>query len=186
MAVKVVTPVATECLTVAEVKNELRIDTSTDDNLLAGLIISAREFAEKETGKRFGTQTLELVLDSFPTGDCIEFRNCSPIQSVTSFKYTDYANTEKTINAGDYIVDTDSFINRIVMGYSKEFPSDELIPANAIRIRFVGGHATVPDNIKRAMIFHIKLMYDEYESTEAKYLERARDNLLNRFKVARI
>ena len=186
MAIKVIAPPATEPLSLSEAKLHLRVDGSTDDALITALIKSAREFCEDYQGKKFITQTLELVLDNFPSREFIEFKACSPVQSVTSVIYTDSDGLEKTLDPEEYIVDTDSFINKIALGYGKTWPATTLQPINGIRIRFIAGYGIandVPESVKWAMVLHMRTLYDDCDVNETKKLESARNALLGMRRV---
>lgn len=180
MAIKIITGPATEPLSVQEAADYLRINDNTDP-ILPGLIRSAREYCEDYQGKKFITQTLELILDRFPCEREIEFKNCSPIQSVSSVKYYDTTGTEHVLDSSSYIVDIDSFVNRIALKYGKQWPTMQLQPINAVRIQFIAGYGTasnVPENVKQAMVLHMKILYDDYKPDEREKLEKARDALL--------
>lgn len=185
MALKTITPPATEPLTLVEAKRLLRIDGNADDDTVTSLIKQAREYCEEYQGKRYITQTLELVLDTFPAGN-IEFLAWSPVQSVASIKYTDSAGAEHTIDAGDYILDNESFVNRIVLANKKSWPTAELQPVNGARICFVAGYgdaAAVPETVKQAMVLHMKLFYDELMPADQERYEKRRDSLLGMRRV---
>lgn len=190
MSLKVITPPASEPLSADEAKKYLRIDGTDDDTIITSLITQAREWCEDYQGKKFITQTLELILDEFPTQDYIEFKACSPVQSVATVKYYDTDNTENTFDSSNYFVDTDSFVNRIVLGYLKTWPTTTLRPANAVAIRFdagYGGASTVPESVKLAMVCHMKLLGDgilfNLRPEDRKDLERARNALLGMRRV---
>lgn len=187
MGLKVIIPPATEPLTLSEAKQHLRIDGTDDDALITSLIKQAREWCEDYQGKKYITQTLELVLDTFPDGDYIEFCNCSPVQSITSIKYTDSEGIESTVAATDYILDNDSFVNKVNLAYGKSWPTATLQPVNAVRIRFVAGYGdaatVVPESVKWAMVLHMRVLYDDYKPDERERLERARDALLGMNRV---
>jgi uncharacterized phiE125 gp8 family phage protein len=176
MSLKVITPPAAEPLSLAEAKTYLRTDED-----VTGLIIAAREWCEDYQGKKFITQTLELILDRFPSGREIEFVDCSPIQTVTSIKYYGTDNTEYTFADTEYIVDPDSFVSRVALGYCKQWPSITLKPVNGVVIRFVAGYGNataVPQAVKQAMVLHMQLLYDSITPEQAARIERARDALL--------
>lgn len=187
MAIKIITPPVVEPLTIEEAKHHLRIDGNDDDNLIASLIKQAREWCEDYQNRKYITQTLELVLDSFPDDNYIPFNNCSPVQNVESIKYYDTASKEYIFDSSNYIVDTDSFVNRIVLGYCKLWPTIPLQPANAVRIKFTAGYGDtaekLPEAIKWAMILHMKLLYDDYRPDERIKLEEARNALLSMNRV---
>jgi uncharacterized phiE125 gp8 family phage protein len=171
---------------VEEAKSHLKIDGSDDDTILAGLIKQAMEYCEGFQNKRYITQTLELSLDRFPSVDYIEFRDCSPVQSITSIKYTDKAGVESTFDAANYILDDVSFVNKVVLAYDKEWPDDILRPVNGVKIEFVAGYGDatkVPESIKIAMVLHIRLLYDDMRPEEKVRIEQTRDALLGMDRV---
>ena len=131
-----------EPVTLTEAKGQLRRDDITiDDALITSLIIAARAHIEDVTNRAICTQIFELVLDEWPCGDVITIPR-SPLQSVTSLKYTDSSGTQATWATTNYIVDTDSKPGRVCLAYGVSWPSSTLRPANAIRIRFVAGYGS--------------------------------------------
>ena len=164
-------------------KQHLRVDGTDDDILISSLITQAREYCEDYQKKKYITQTLELVLDEFP--NIIEFKACSPVQSVTSIKYIDENSVEQTIDPSNYIVDTDSFVARVVPRSS--WPMTNGI--NSVRVRFVAGYgneSAVPESVKWAMVLHMRTLYDDLKPEEQTKLEKARDNLLGMRRVVNI
>jgi len=130
---------------------------TAEDTLLESYITAAREHGEDVTRRAFATQTLELLLDSFPCGD-IEIP-MPPLQSVTSIKYKDYEGTETTMTVTtEYLTDADGDIGRIVLPYGISWPSFTAYPVNPIRVRFVAGYTTLPKIFKNAMLLHIGFM----------------------------
>ncbi len=187
MALKIITLPAAEPITLEEAKQHLRVTGSDDDIILLGMIKQAREFCEDFQNKKYITQTLELILDSFPGDNCISFKNSSPVQSVESIKYYDINGKEFIFDSSNYIVDRDSFVNRIVLGYCKLWPTVQLQPVNGVRIRFTAGFGdtgeNVPETVKWAMVFHMRLLYDDYKPDERAKIEEARNSLLGMNRV---
>ncbi len=182
----VITPPATEPLTLEEAKLYGRIDFDDTDYDVASIIRHAREYCEEYQRKKYITQTLEMVLDSFPSVDYVEFTTCSPVQSITSVKYYGADGTEYTIDSNDYDVDTDSFVNKMYLKYGKRWPTITLQPYNGVRIRFVAGYGAasyVPESVKRAMVAHMKLQYDDLSDADSRRLERMRDVFLGMKRV---
>lgn len=132
--------------------------TTAEDTLLSSYITAAREYGEDVTGRAFATQTLEMLMDNFPSGD-IELE-MPPLQTVTSIKYKDSAATETTMTVTtQYLADADRNIGRIVLPYGISWPSFVVYPVNPIRIRYVAGYTTdFPKIFKNAMLLHIGLM----------------------------
>lgn len=179
---KVVSAVATEPVSLAELKTHLRLGSdTTEDSLLDDLLRSAREWCEGYTGRALGGQTLELLLDAFPESEIV--LPCPPLVSVTSIKYKDSAGTETTVSTSDYIVDADSVLGRVVPAYGVSWPTFTPYPVNPIRIRFTCGYtpATAPASVKDAIKLRAGLGYvsrdlETGEDTE-RVMKAVRDKL---------
>ena len=187
MAIKIITPPSVEPITLEEAKQHLRVDGNDDDILIMSLIKQAREWCEDYQNRKYITQTLELVLDTFPNGNAIVFNSCSPVQKVESIKYYDENRQEYLFDESNYIADLDGFVNRVVLNRGKHWPRIELQSVNAIRIRVVAGYGDegdkIPEAIKWAIILQMKLLYDDYRPEEKTKLEEARNALLSMNRV---
>ncbi len=187
MAIKIITPPVTEPVTLEEAKHHLRIDGSDDDILISSLIKQAREWCEDYQNRKYITQTLELVLDTFPQGNAIVFNSCSPVHKVESIKYYDANRQEYLFDEGNYIADLDGLVNKAVLNRGKHWPIVELQSVNAVRVRVVVGYGNTADKvaetIKWAIILQMKLLYDDYRPEEKAKLEEARNSLLSMNRV---
>lgn len=184
MKLKTITPPSTEPLTLIEAKQYLKA-AEEDDITILSLIKQAREYCEDYQSKKYIAQTLEAYLDQFPCGS-IEFRDCSPVQSITSIKYISCDGEENTFDDTNYSLDDVSFVNKIDLAYEKTWPSITLKQTNGIKIQFVAGYGNaedVPESIKWAMVLHMKVLYDDYKPDERARLEKARDSLLGMRRV---
>lgn len=152
-----ITPPDAEPVSVDDVKLSARVDAETFDDQLALLLIPAiRAEAEHRLGRRLITQTVELVLDAFPSGE-IDLRLPS-VQSVTSIKYLDTAGVEQTIINTDYSLDTAASPGRVLLDTDAAWPATQDVP-NAVRVRYVVGYgdddASVPANIRLWITAHV-------------------------------
>ena len=163
MSVRVITAPTTEPVTLTEAKLHLRVDHSTDDNLITALITAAREHVEHVTERSLITQTLELVVDAFPAA---EIRLPRPkLISITSVKYDDADGVEQTMDAADYTTDTYSEPGWLFPVYGTDWPSTLDAP-NAVRVRYVAGYGSasaVPSGIKAWMLVRIGALYKNRE-----------------------
>ena len=169
MAYRVITPSATEPVTLEEAKLHLRVDIDDDDALIAGLITAARELAEHYTGRAFGTQTLEMALRCFPY--CCRRNDhdrgidldMPPVASVTSIKYTDGAGAEQTVAPAAYSLSLYGLAQRITPAYATYWPISQDI-ADAVRIRYVTGYTNLPKAAKQALLLMIGHLYANREA----------------------
>lgn len=202
MTWKLVTGPSSEPLTLAEVKNHLKIDSdTTDDTLVTALIVAAREQAEKATRRQLMPATWELQMDGFPPYEnlgqyvasingtlCEYWREIrlsnSPVQSITSIIYDDSNGNPVTWDAANYITDVVSEPARITLAPSSAWPIP-VFRANSVRIRYVAGYANaaaVPQGIKQAMLLMIGSWYDNRDDSMKRY-PSAVDALLSSYKV---
>lgn len=166
IALKLVTPPATEPISLAEAKAQLRVDGSTEDTFITSLIIAAREHCEGFQKRAYITQTYDLWLDNWPRYGYITIPR-PPLQSVTYVKYYGTDDTEYTFATADYFVDDKSDPGRVSLGYSKIWPTTTLRPANAVAVRFVAGYgnaSSVPQKVKQAMLLLIAYWFDNREA----------------------
>lgn len=172
MKIKIVTPPASETLTLSKANSYLKIDSdcTSDDDFVTYLIQTAREFCEKIQNKSYLTQTLDLALDKWPYKDYIELPR-PPIQSVTSIKYYDINDVEYTFSSDNYDFDDYSYVPKVVLKYNTYFPSTTLRPTNSIIVRYVAGYTSsdnVPATVIQAMYLLIGYWYENREAGALK------------------
>lgn len=168
MGLTLVTPPAAEPISLAEAKAHLRVDGTDDDTLITALIVAAREHVESVTRRALITQTWDYSLPAFPNGDVLALPR-PRLQSVTSVTYTDSAGVAATFAASNYLVDTASYVGRLVLGYAKDWPVFTERPINAVVVRFVAGYgpaaADVPRAIRHALLLLVAEWYERREAT---------------------
>lgn len=169
MILRVVTPPASEPVTLAEAKVHLRIDTSDEDTLVNGYIVAARQMCELESRRAFVTQTWDLSLEAWPEeGEIVLPR--PPLQSVSSVTYVDSTGAPQTFASGDYLVDVASEPGRVILGYGKSWPSATLRPGPSIVVRFVAGYGAagaVPQMYKQAILLMVGHYFENREAVFA-------------------
>lgn len=151
-----ITAPATEPITSAEVKAAARIDHAEFDTQIAIVIPAVRRMAEQILGRRLVTQTVELVLDAFPS---VEIDLQLPdVQAISSVKYiADDTGTETTLASTEYSLDADSTPCWLLPSYDAGDWPTARDTTNAVRIRFTVGYgdaADVPGDIKVWMLAH--------------------------------
>lgn len=170
-------------LTTAEAKLHLKVDDTTDDTLIAGLVKAATSHIENAVLHRsLINRTYDLYMDTFPTGYTLELP-MPPLSSVTSVKYTDKNNTEQTWAATNYKVVTTDDPGKI-FAKSFVFPLD-LYWVNAAHITFVGGYGAaytnVPfyDDVQTAIKLIIGEWYEYRENISEKLLRTIPNGAMN-------
>lgn len=177
---------AAEPITLAELKAHLKIEVDDEDDVLDGLITSAREWIERWTGRAFVARTVETRLDRFPLPfDPVSLDYIAPgqaatkaislpigpVRSVTSIEYIDSAGSLITWAASSYQVDTVSPIARIAPAFGAYYPATRHGDFGAVRITYEVGYApgsgspvdyaeNIPKRVKQA----IKLLAGHWEA----------------------
>jgi len=160
------TPPTEEPVTLAEIKDHLRVSGTAEDSLLTLYAQMAREAVEEETWRALMPQTWVLYLAGWPADGIIELPR-PPLQSVTHIKYTDEDGVEATLAATNYRVDTAREPGRVVLAPNGEWPSDVLDSVNGVAVTFVAGYAdasAVPTMAKAAILLQIGEIYANREA----------------------
>lgn len=162
---KLITAPVTEPVTLQELKDFMRIDSTADDTLLTSLIKSARIACEQYQNRAYITQTWELALDDWPMVDEIVLPY-PPLQSVSYITYTDTASAVTTVSTSSYVVDDYREPGLVRLKRDEDWPDAELLEANAVKVRYVCGYGTasaVPETIKTAIKITAGYRYDHPE-----------------------
>jgi uncharacterized phiE125 gp8 family phage protein len=194
MSYSIITPATLKALTVQEVKDYLRVDSSDEDTLLGVLIDAATQIGEHYLGRFLLTTVIEEFYDFFPVyktgvdpfqGDKnIIYLSRGPVQSVASVKYVDGNGDEQTVSASDYATDLVSEPARIMPDQGWQATKDTV---NAVIVRYTCGYtqaSDVPANIKVALLLIIGEMYEKRVDSVHR-LPTASEHLLNPYRVFR-
>lgn len=176
MSLTIVTEPTVEPLDLEEIEDHLRLSETSDgseDTVILGFAKAARRFCELEQRRAYLHQTWNLILDDFPSGDCITIPR-PPLVSVTHLKYYGTGGTSNTMTAANYYVDTDSEPGKLCLAYNEIWPTETLRPNNGIEIQFLAGYGSVaslvPEEIKTAMKLIIGHLYDHRENDDVKQM----------------
>ena len=173
-------------LTVADLKQHLRVDISNDDSLISQLNDAAETYIENQTNIKMLVTTITKKLDSFTD---VIWLTYSPLVSVTSIKYINSAGDETTLSTDIYDVDTYSTPGRIILAYDKNWPTTQG-SKNSITIVYTAGYGTSGTDVPAPLISAIKLLVGHwYRNREAVGTQRlvdvpmAVDSLISAYRV---
>lgn len=186
MTYKIVTPAAMFPLTVAQVKNYLKIDpaTTADDNLILASIIGAMERCQKYTSHILIATTLREYFDKFPEGDTL-LLGLAPLVTLSSLKYIDTSGATIIIPSTNYTVDEISTPGRVMLKNGFSWPTDGGQFPNRVIAEYVVGYANdlvVPGAFRAAMLFFISAFY---RTDQVNELFPEAYNLLNDYRFKR-
>lgn len=160
---------ASEPVTLAEVKAQLRIDYADEDAYLTGLIPAARELVEAMTGRRMITRTEKLLLDFFPPSDAIIIP-VAPVSAVGAIVTKDEDDAPTAFASSKYVLDTSGPVAKIVLKRGATWPvlASNAKPVNAIEIPFTSGYgsaALVPAKMKLAVKLLVGHFFENRENS---------------------
>lgn len=183
-----VTPSELLPIAVEEVKQALRIDHSDDDIVIDRLIRSAVDHYEGWNGILgivLVEQTWRQDFDSF--NGCMHLP-LGPVRDIVSVKWRNRQGQMATVSPDDYTLRTDgggrSFV-RLGSGYSR--PGD-LADSAAVQVEYVAGWlvvdgtATVPHDLRTAIILRVQLSYDEAAENNSENVERIEGSLISKYR----
>lgn len=183
-------PAAREPVLLEEAREHLRVYDQSQDAIINGLIVAAREYCETLTKRAFITQTWLVAYDMFPRlypllggsallGGTINSTDWNilqratlwlprpPCQGVTQIQYIDPDGNLQTWDSSLYVVDTIQEPTRILPQYGVPWPLTRYL-ANAVQITQVCGYGdtpeSVPQTIRQAMLMLIGHWYVHRES----------------------
>lgn len=150
MALSVLTPGATEPVTLAEMKAHLRVDHSDEDGLIGDLIADARAEAEAATGLTLRESTLRLTLDRFPP---VVRLPVWPVRGIDQVAYDDADGVEQVLASDRWTWVRSRSPNLVAPAEGDSWPVPRL-HWDAVRIDIDAGWAPddVPRDIRRAIL----------------------------------
>lgn len=166
---------ATEPLTLAELKDRLRVTTADFNDELTDLLEAARKQVEHDTHRKLITQTVAIYHDDFPTVETLEMR-LAPISAVSSVAYTDTAGDSQTFASSNYSEDLNSTPPRLKVVDGVFWPNVYDVP-NAVTITVTAGYGTaddVPVEAKLAIVEWCRMHWGRCDGDKMKY-----QNLVN-------
>ena len=202
-ALTLVTPPASEPVTLAEAKAWARVDSADEDAVLTGLVAAARAAAEEYLGRSLVTQTWKLTLDpcgrrgewfegtydlpvDYFDGDLPRAFDLprGPVASVTSVTTYDPSNVAALFAAPNYRLDAAGA--RLLLNPNAYWPGN-LRAAGGCEIVYVAGYgksSSVPQPIKTGILIHAASLYEQRgQCTDAMALPPGAEQLYRPYRV---
>jgi uncharacterized phiE125 gp8 family phage protein len=147
---------ASEPLALADVKAHLRLDSADEDTLVIALILAARQWIERRTGRKLISQRWRVMRDAWPVERMapglilpIPF---APLISVDAVRVVDPSGATVLVNPVTYVVDPSDSRPRLAFLNLPPAPGQ---PINGISLDLTVGYGTdpamVPEPLRQAM-----------------------------------
>lgn len=150
-----------EPLSLAEIKAHLRLDDESEDALIAGYLIAARQAVERYVRRALIAQRWQLVLDAWPSGP-LRFPR-PPLLAVEAVRVLDTAGAATLVPASDYRVETRAEPGFLLASAGTGLPAPGL-PASGIEIDFVAGYGddwnAVPAPVRQALLMLVTGLFE--------------------------
>jgi uncharacterized phiE125 gp8 family phage protein len=187
---RLITPPASEPITLAEAKAHLRLEVADDDAEVTSAIQAARQWAEQYLWRGIVSQTWELLRDGFPCEDHFELPKGN-LGTVSFVKYlTSVGGSLQTLATSAYLIDTATEPGRILLPFGSTWPTT-VDQWNSVQVQYTVGWAVadVPEPIKRAMLLLVSQLYEhrtpEVTGTIVSPVQFAVEALLGPYRLAR-
>lgn len=158
----VITPPASEPITLEEAKAHLRVVYADDDAQIQLFITAARQMAEEYLQRALMPQTLQLVVDDFGTGLQLPW---PPFAGNIALGYFDADGAPAHVLPDNLVVDYRSGLATLRPVYGTSWPATR--GGSQITIQYGAGYldaASVPAPIKVWMLLLIGTLYENRES----------------------
>jgi uncharacterized phiE125 gp8 family phage protein len=196
MNITVTTPPRFEPVSLEEVYLELRLtpddDAHPDDAMLMAKLEAARQFVETATRRSLVQQKLRLT----EAGFCGLWLRRPPLIRVDAVRYFDSANAMQSVDPEDWYVTDDAVpelrflscqpitycrADAVWVDYTTGYaPSGS---PSSIREDFVGN---IPQALKQAVLLGVALLYDNLSPADREATERAREALIQGYRMQRV
>lgn len=213
MKSKVTSEPSIEPVTLAQVKEHLRITASNEDDLITEYIIAARQLAEDVTGRKFITQTLTGYLDNLGTGlvqgnwwsgtrtgtyfshimnnKAFMELDWTPCSSITSIYTIDDDATETLYASTNYYLENydNDMHARVHLIENASYPTS-MRSENAVKITYVAGYgataASVPSKLRHAIKMMAAELYNKRGDCDDCAMSAGQMPILSQYKIQKI
>jgi uncharacterized phiE125 gp8 family phage protein len=176
MPTKISVQPAEEPVSLAEAKAWLKVDYSTDDDLLTSLIEAARIVVEDYTNIKLISQTIEETYECFPASSHGNRYGAlvltyAPLVSVSSVQYQATAGTYTTWDSANYTVHTYEKPASITPVYDGVWPTVIKYP-ESVKVTYVAGLAAAAASVPEVFKTAIKKLVAQWYENRAENVRR--------------
>lgn len=154
------TPPASEPVSLADAKAWLRIDTAAEDDTITALIVAARLTAENFTRRKLLTQSWRLVLDGWPQDNVVRF-SLAPFQSVLAARVYDSNNVAQPLAPSLWTLDANPEAARLLFVTNPPPPGRAIAGIEMdVSLGYGATPAAVPEPFRQAIRMLVARWYE--------------------------
>jgi len=157
----------TPAVTRVEAKARLRVTHALEDDAIDSMIASSCEAIGEMAGRVLASETWEMS-DTVFSGTVPLAK--SPVLALTSVQYLDASEAVQTATLSDFALIKSDDWSMVQPSVGKAWPSPGVVRADAMRITFTVGYATVPPALKEAVLLMVGHRYRNRESVSGDAL----------------
>ncbi|MEP2707182.1 MAG: head-tail connector protein [Roseibium sp.] len=158
------TDAAAEPVTVAEMRDHLRLSGTEEDTALAGFLKAARTHIEQATRRALISQSWRLYLDTWPIGRLVRFP-VSPVLSVDQVTVYDFDGAPGILTSDDWRLDRSTQPERLKIKLGAGLPASQMMAAE---VDFTAGYGVVSSDVPEDFRQAIRLLAGHwFENREA-------------------
>lgn len=143
---------ATRIISTAEAKAHLRVDGSDEDDLIAGLVLSAEKYLDGYTGILGRALVTQTWSESRPWFDYRIPLRVMPVQSITSVQYYDADGNSQTVSSDVYRLHTGGNGPYLVQVDGKSWPGGTRSRDDAVTVTYVCGYGDASTDVPQPII----------------------------------
>ena len=147
----IVTPAATDPVTLAELKEWLRVDGTDQDDLITSLISSATEWAENYTHRAFVERDLDVDFAHFPHVGQDLYLPSPPLRVLTAVTYVDSAGVAQVYDVADLDIFPSTGLVRVKPTAVEDWPQGVFGVECLYTAGFGPTAAETPEEVKTAI-----------------------------------
>lgn len=179
---------ASEPVSLAEAKAQLRVVHADDDQLIATLVTAARRVVEARTGLSLIAQDWLCLRDGWPEDGAIDLP-VAPVMAVEEIGVLGEDDAKAVIDPAHYILDAASRPARVLLRGSRLWPRPGRA-ANGIAIRVQAGFGTtaaaVPQPLRQAVLLLVAHFYAQRGEEAGGGLPVSLGGLLDPYRMVRL
>jgi uncharacterized phiE125 gp8 family phage protein len=149
-----------EIVTPEEAKLRLRVDSDAEIDVIAEMIVNARESLEAYLQRSIAKQTWQADIAGFPCDGTGISLPRPPIIEVVSLNYIDANSVQQTLSSSAFTLMGDEDSARIILNEGYSWPTARAVNPG-LTVEYIAGYATVPERFRGYIFGLLAIWFDD-------------------------